>query len=94
LSDQSPQGDERKPSRIAGRASLVSISEAATLLGVSRMTVNRRIRSRSWPSGRVGRKHLLPLAFVEGAIAAIESGSGVDIDAFAATWLANSEAVA
>ena len=94
MSVESHQGDmSSSPGRTTGGA-LVSITEAATLLGVSKMTVRRRIHSKSWPSGRCGKKHLLPRSFVDGAVAAIESGCGVDLDEFAAAWLARFEAVA
>lgn len=96
MSDVSHQGDKNSPGRTPDRG-LVSIAEAATRLGVSKMTIRRRIQSKTWPSGRCGKKHLLPLSFVEGAVAAIESGCGIDLDEFAATFLArfdDAEAVA
>jgi excisionase family DNA binding protein len=94
LSDKSHQGDKSSPGRTPDRGQLVSITEAAMLLGVSKMTVRRRVHSKTWPSGRCGKKHLLPRSFVEGAVAAIEAGCGVDVDEFAATFLARSEAAA
>jgi excisionase family DNA binding protein len=71
---------------------LLPISDAARMLGISKMTVRRRIKSKTWPSGRCGAKHLLPRAFVEGAVAAV--GRGIDIDVFAASWFEQAEAVA
>jgi excisionase family DNA binding protein len=71
---------------------LLPISDAAQMLGVSKMTVRRRIRAKVWPSGRCGSKHLLPRAFVEGAVAAV--GRGIDIETFAQTWFEQAEAVA
>lgn len=94
MSEQSTQADTSGPGRTADRGALVSIAEAAMLLGVSKMTVRRRIHSKIWPSGRCGKKHLLPRSFIDGAVAAIEAGCGVDLDEFAAAWLARFEAVA
>lgn len=94
MSDESPQGDKSSPGRTVDRGQLLSITEAATLLGVSKMTVRRRIHSKTWPSGRCGKKHLLPRSFVEGAVAAIEAGCGIDVDEFAAAFLARPEAAA
>lgn len=66
---------------------LLPVSEVAGLLGVSKMTVYRRIRSGSWPSGRSGRKHLIPRGFVEGLIAEIEAGRQVIAEGYAAeSW--------
>ncbi len=78
MSDQSPDP-------AAGASLLVEVSEAARLLGLSKMTIYRRIRSGDWPSGRCGRKHLLPRAFVMGLVAEIASGRQVNADQYAAT---------
>jgi excisionase family DNA binding protein len=93
LSDQTPSETTAEQARTVGDGPLlVSISEAAGMLGISRMTVIRRIRSGSWRSGRCGKKHLLSRAFVEAAAAAV--GRGADVDEFAKSWFEQGEAVA
>lgn len=68
---------------------LLPVSEVAGLLGLSTMTVYRRIRSGQWPSGRSGRKHLIPRDFVEGLLAEMRTGRQVDAESYAATaWAA------
>jgi excisionase family DNA binding protein len=87
-----PEDRAGQATAAADQPLLLPISEAARMLGVSKMTVRRRIKSDSWPSGRCGTKHLLPRAFVEGAVAAV--GRGIDIETFAQTWFEQAEAVA
>jgi excisionase family DNA binding protein len=43
---------------------LVSVTEAATLLGVSRQAVLQRIASKSLPAEKVGREYVIPRAAV------------------------------
>lgn len=70
------------------RRQLLPVSEVAARTGLSRWTIYRRIRSGEWPSGRSGRKHLIPSAFVDGLVAAIEGGRQVTAEDYAATtWL-------
>ena len=82
---------------VTGGAELMSVTEAATMLRLSRMTVLRRLKSESapWPGGRSGRKYLLNRAFVVALVAAMGSSPNVDVEDFAAAWMARSaEAVA
>ena len=66
---------------------LLPVSEVAAVLGLSTMTVYRRIRSGQWPSGRSGRKHLIPRTFVEGLLAEMRTGAQVNIEAYgASSW--------
>ena len=74
---------EHKPGSDSRR--LLPVTEVAGLLGLSKWTIHRRIRSGEWPSGRSGRKYLIPRAFVEGLIAEIEAGREVDAESYAAT---------
>jgi excisionase family DNA binding protein len=72
------------------RRQLLPVSDVAARTGLSRWTIYRRIRSGEWPSGRSGRKHLIPAAFVDGLVAEIEKGRQVAVENYAATaWLAN-----
>lgn len=63
---------------------LLPVSEVAGLLGLSKMTIYRRIRSGAWPSGRCGRKHLIPHAFIAGLISEIAAGRQVVAEEYAA----------
>ena len=82
----------------AGGAELMSVTEAATMLRLSRMTILRRIKDESnpWPGGRSGRKYLLNRAFVVALAAEFGSGRNVVAEDFAAAWMARGapEAVA
>ena len=65
----------------------VSVADASDAIGLSRITVLRRMRAGQWPGGRSGRKWLVNAAFVR----AVEAGLGspqFDIEVFAATWMA------
>lgn len=87
MSDPSPISAQKAPNPLTGdRRRLLPIAEAAALVGISRMTVYRRIRSGAWPSGRCGRNHLVPRAFIEGLVAEIETGRKVDHVQYAKTW--------
>lgn len=46
---------------------LVSVTEAAEILGVTRQAVLQRISSKSLPAGRVGREYVLPREAVDAA---------------------------
>jgi excisionase family DNA binding protein len=70
----------------------MEVAEVAALLRLSTMTVYRRCRSGEWPSGRSGRKLLLPAAFVTGLVAEITNGRNVVAEEYAATmWPAKAE---
>lgn len=71
-----PHGDQRQ---------LLRVAEVAARTGLSKWTIYRRIKSGEWPSGRSGRNHLIPRAFVEGLVAEIESGRQVIAETYAAT---------
>ena len=71
----------------AGGAELMSVTEAAQMLRLSRMTILRRLKSESWPGGRSGRKYLLNRAFVVALAAEFGSGSNVVAEDFAAEWM-------
>ena len=81
--------------QVADPRLLLPVSEVAALLGLSTMTVYRRIRSGQWPSGRSGRKHLIPRNFVEGPLDEMRTGEQVNIEAYGATaWPAKAEETA
>lgn len=81
---------------VTGGAELMSVTEAATMLRLSRMTILRRLKSEKWPGGRSGRKYLLSRPFVVALAAEMGSGTCVVAEDFAAAWMARStsEAVA
>lgn len=86
-----PERIEQTPpsARTQDRRQLLPVSEVAARTGLSRWTIYRRIRSGEWPSGRSGRKHLIPRAFVEGLVSEIEGGRQVMVEGYAASeWLA------
>lgn len=73
-------------------SALMGVAEVADLLNLSKMTVYRRCRSGQWPSGRSGRKLLLPAAFVRGLLAEIANGRNVVAEDYAATmWPAKAD---
>lgn len=64
----------------------VSVADASEAIGLSRITVLRRLKSGQWPGGRSGRKWLVSSGFVR----AVEAGLGspqFDIEDFAAGWM-------
>lgn len=67
---------------------LLPVAEVAKKLGISGMTVRRRIHSRAWPGIKFGRKLMLPRSFVEGLLLAINSGSRLSAEEFATQWMA------
>lgn len=81
---------------VTGGAELMSVTEAAVMLRLSRMTVLRRIKSGAWPGGRTGRKYLVHRPFAVALAAEYGSGRNVVAEDFAAAWMARStpEAVA
>jgi excisionase family DNA binding protein len=68
---------------VAGAPLLLDAGEAAQMLGVSKMTVYRNLRSGDWPGGRCGRKHLVLARFVYGFIDQMARGRKIDIDEYA-----------
>jgi excisionase family DNA binding protein len=74
--EQKPEEDTRR---------LLPVSEVAGITGLSKWTILRRIHSGEWPSGRSGRKYLIPRSFVDGLVAEIEGGRQVVAEGYAAT---------
>ena len=75
------------PSGSGRRAAGVSVADASDAIGLSQITVLRRVRSGQWPGGRSGRKWLVNGAFVR----AVETGLSSPqfaIEDFAAAWMA------
>jgi excisionase family DNA binding protein len=94
LSDKRQHSEARERAQNADGAVLLPIAQAAARLGISRMTVYRRIKSGAWPSGRCGRNYLIPRAFIEGLLAEISAGRQIDHMDFAAAWFAQRDAQA
>ncbi len=72
---------------------LIDVEQTAELLRVSRMTVIRMADAGQLPAiivrrGKVQKIRRIPRAFVERMIADAAAGAQVDIDTYAATWLA------
>lgn len=73
----------------------ISVRETAGLLKVSPLTVYRRFHAGQFPGRRFGRKIDLYRPFVTDLLGEICSGRNVDVEAYAAEWVArNAEAVA
>lgn len=81
------------PAASAG-AELMSVTETATMLSLSRMTVLRRIKSGAWPGGKTGRKYLVHRPFAVALAAEIGSGQNVNAERFAADWMTRNSAPA
>lgn len=67
---------------------LISVRETAALLECSRVIVYRRFHEGVFPGRKIGRKIDLHRPFVAALHAAIRSGRSVDVDEFAADWMA------
>jgi len=72
---------------------LLDLEETAGLLGVSRMTVARMADEGRLPSvvvrrGRVQKTRRIPQAFVDRMVADACAGAQVDMEEYAAVWLA------
>jgi excisionase family DNA binding protein len=72
---------------------LLDLEETAELLGVSRMTVARMADEGRLPSvvvrrGRVQKIRRIPRAFVDKMVADAAAGTQVDLEEYAAAWLA------
>ena len=65
-----------------------SIAEAADAIGLSGITVLRRVSAGTWPGGRVGRKWLVSRPFIDALAVAITTRPQVNAEAFAADWMA------
>jgi len=73
---------------------LLDLDETAELLGVSRMTVARMADEGRLPSvvvrrGRVQKIRRIPRAFVDRMVADAAAGFQVDLEEYAAAWLAD-----
>jgi hypothetical protein len=76
------------PSGSSGRfAAGLSVADASEAIGLSRITVLRRVKSGQWPGGRSGRKWLVNGAFVRAVEAGLSSPQFA-IEDFAAAWMA------
>lgn len=82
------------PVHRADGGQLLPVSVVSARTNLSRWTIYRRIRSGEWPSGRSGRKHLIPRAFVDGLVAEIEAGRQVIAEDYASEWFARAEGAA
>ena len=76
-----------------GDRPLLDLEETAELLGVSRMTIARMADEGRLPSvvirrGRVQKTRRIPRAFVDRMVADACAGAQVDMEEYAATWLA------
>jgi excisionase family DNA binding protein len=85
---QPPQSSEPADDR-----PLLDLEETAELLGVSRMTVARMADEGRLPSvvlrrGRVQKTRRIPRAFVDRIVADACAGAQVDMEEYAAAWLA------
>lgn len=77
---------DRTPAEAAAQAGL-SIAVTASKIGVSRITVQRRMKSGSWPGGKFGKKWFVSQPFVDALVGAMTTSPSVDADAFAAQWM-------
>jgi excisionase family DNA binding protein len=82
-----------QPGEPADDKPLLDLEETAELLGVSRMTVARMADEGRLPSvvirrGRVQKIRRIPRAFVDQMIADACAGAQVDMEEYAAAWLA------
>ena len=69
----------------------ISVKATAAQLDVSRLTVYRRFHEGLFPGRKFGRSIKILAAFVSDLDAEIKSGRPVDVDAFAAAWLAKAQ---
>jgi excisionase family DNA binding protein len=65
---------------------LITVGEAARMLGFSGMTIRRRIEARQFPAVKIGSKALVPRAFVEQLLQAALAGQTVVAEELAAEW--------
>lgn len=79
------QREEQSTAQPTDPRLLLTVAEVATMTGLSKWTIYRRIKSGAWPSGRSGRRHLIPRKFIEGLVTEIEAGRQVVVEGYAAT---------
>jgi excisionase family DNA binding protein len=87
------QTEAARPADPASDKPLLDLEETAELLGVSRMTVARMADEGRLPSvvvrrGRVQKVRRIPRAFVDKMVADAAAGTEVDLEEYAAAWLA------
>jgi excisionase family DNA binding protein len=70
---------------------LLPVREVAATLGLSPMTVYRRIWNETWPSTRSGSKRLISAALIDYVMGAIDSGRSGSVEDFAAEWVAQQQ---
>lgn len=73
---------------------LITVRQAADLLGCSDMTIYRRISARRFPAVCMGRKAMVPRAFVEGLLRRAAAGATVIVDEAVEEWATHVEAMA
>jgi hypothetical protein len=77
------------------RPSLLSVAEASAALGTfSETTILRRLHAGQWPGGKSGRKWHVSQAFVDALLGAITSVPNLNVEEFAAAWMARHSAPA
>jgi excisionase family DNA binding protein len=67
---------------------LMTVQQAAELLGCSDMTIRRRIAARQFPAVKNGRKSMIPRSFVERLVAEAEAGQTVVVEEAVEEWRA------
>jgi excisionase family DNA binding protein len=65
---------------------LMTVNQAAAVLGCSSMTIRRRIDARQFPAVKIGCKALVPRAFVDALLRAASAGETVVVEEFVRTW--------
>jgi len=81
------------PSDSSRCAAGVSVADASEAIGLSKITVLRRVKSGQWPGGRSGRKWLVSGEFVRAVEAGLSSPQFA-IEEFAAAWMTRGPAAA
>jgi excisionase family DNA binding protein len=75
------------PARVSSPAHpLITIQEAAALLGCSGITIRRRVEARQFPAVKIGTKALVPRAFIEALVADAVAGRTVIVEEYAQSW--------
>lgn len=92
-SEAPPSGRADQRDEASQPPTFISVKDTAQSLGVSLVTVYRRYHAGQFPGRRFGRSIQILRAFVDDLLAEIRSGRQVDVDEFAAGWVAR-EAVA
>jgi excisionase family DNA binding protein len=64
----------------ASRSAVITIADAAAVLGVDARTVSRAVQSGELPALRVGRRLLIPRLPLLARLGVIDSGSGAQQD--------------